>query len=227
MPSTIANPTVKEPESRRNGTGNAPDPPDPPKGAASKAALALSAAALLCFALLALGLYTGVAPPRSKHEKELKHRIEILERQAEAQAKTISGMEARLAEAENRKTPLPDSRSVEGRIPGAENPSGKTIDPTVAWLQEIGYGFLVGHLTLEPTGEGVRVKGKIVNSTCLDHHNAHFRLAVNDRMQEILIPDLPAGGSANFEATIPGAAMENARPLKLQYLESSVAYNTR
>ncbi len=223
MPSTVADPSTRQPNDPRNKTKSH----DVREIATFwlSFSVALSAAALICVLLLAFTLYTGFWAPAAQHQKELDRKIKILEQKLEVQADTISGMGNRLTESENPQ-PQPAAHPGQGRTPDTNGSPRKALDPAVAWLQEIGSGFLVGHLSLEQVAGGVRFKGRIVNSTCLEHRNARFKLSANDKSQEILAPALAAGGSANFETVVQGVTKENAKPLRLEYIESSISYDS-
>ena len=94
-------------------------------------------------------------------------------------------------------------------------------------VQPIGLGFLVVDLACVTKDGGVYVKGNVINTTAIDHYNAHFRLEFEEgRSAEFTVSSLRSGHSGGLEVIIPppgdSTIPERGRIL---YLGSEVTYN--
>ncbi len=133
-------------------------------------------------------------------------------------------LESRLAalEATSRMT---QSNAETGGTDPRHNADNAGIDVTVPVMQEIGFGFLTTHLSVEQLPGGAGLRGRIVNSTSLDHKNAKFRVRAADTTRDFTVPTLPAGSSSKFDVYVPGITAKEVKRIFIDYLESAVAYS--
>jgi len=99
-----------------------------------------------------------------------------------------------------------------------------SVDLTIPAIQDIGDGFMAAHLSVEQHLTGVKVKGRIINSTALDHENIKFRIALAEETKEFIINRISSGNSTGFAVYIPGVPIDKTRYGTIQYIESGGVY---
>ena len=132
--------------------------------------------------------------------------------------------------------PVPES------APAAEAPAGRrteadalagrwtsdvgtfTVDLTNPTLQSLGSGFLVGPTSVTDSSGGLRVRGRIVNTTSVDQSRAEFKLGVGKREVSFLVARVSAGGSAPFAVELPENSKADVRAARMRWLRSTVRY---
>ena len=95
----------------------------------------------------------------------------------------------------------------------------------VSGIQEINNTFLVAELSLEPHLTGIKVKGRIVNSSSLSHENVKFKITVSKQSQEFTLNRVSPGSSTSFEVYVPDVPIKDTRSGEIEYIESMVSYN--
>jgi hypothetical protein len=99
-----------------------------------------------------------------------------------------------------------------------------TVDLTNPTLQSLGSGFLVGPTSVTDSGGGLRVRGRIVNTTSVDQARAEFRLGIGKREVSFSVARVGAGGSAPFAVELPENGKADVRAARMRWLRSSVRY---
>ena len=122
--------------------------------------------------------------------------------------------------------PAPAGRQAERtRWPRARRRRGTfAVDLTNPTLQSLGSGFFVGPTSVTDSSGGLRVRGRIVNSTSVDQARAEFRLGVGKREVSFLVARVCAGGSAPFSVELPENAKADVRSARMRWLRSTVRY---
>jgi len=99
-----------------------------------------------------------------------------------------------------------------------------SIDFASSNLQEIGDGFHVGNLSLAQHLTGVKVKGRIINGTSLDHSNVAFHLTIGSQTKEFTINSIPPNTGAYFDVYVPDVPIDRTRWGRIEYQRSSITY---
>jgi len=98
-----------------------------------------------------------------------------------------------------------------------------TVDLTNPTLQSLGSGFFVGPTSVTDSSGGLRVRGRIVNTTSVDQARAEFRLGVGKREVSFSVARVAAGGSAPFAVELPDGKAD-VRAARMRWLRSTVRY---
>lgn len=98
------------------------------------------------------------------------------------------------------------------------------IDLSYPEVQPIGDGFMVSQLNTESTADGVRVSGRIINTTSVRHRNARFRLGSGSSSESFSIGLISPGNSTSFAVLMPGLTPSAANNTSIAYLGSTLNY---
>jgi len=101
---------------------------------------------------------------------------------------------------------------------------GASVDLTNPIMQALGSGFLVGPTSVTDSSGGIRIRGRIVNATSVDHARAEFRLTVGKREVAFSVARIAAGASAPFALEMGQAPSSEIRAARMRWVRSSVAY---
>ncbi len=101
------------------------------------------------------------------------------------------------------------------------------VDLTKAIAQDIGNGFFVSDLSVEEYLTGVKVRGRMINATALDHLNADFEITIAESSREFSVNRIPSGNSTRFEVHVPGVALDKVKESRIRYLRSTVLFRAR
>ncbi|MFI5316789.1 MAG: hypothetical protein ACHQ6T_13905 [Myxococcota bacterium] len=118
--------------------------------------------------------------------------------------------------------PRSESEALAAR-PAAE-PGAAVIDLTNPTLQSLGGGFLVGPTSVTDSSGGLRIRGRIVNSTSVDQARAEFRMVIGTREVSFSVARVAAGGSAPFAVELPASGKADVRAARMRWVRSSVSY---
>ena len=99
-----------------------------------------------------------------------------------------------------------------------------TLDLNFPDIQRIGDGFMVSQLSTESTADGVRVRGRVINSTAVRHRKARFQIGAGRQNATFEIGLISPGNSTGFEVLLPGLTPTAARRASIAYLGSTVNY---
>jgi len=101
-----------------------------------------------------------------------------------------------------------------------ELPSG-----AIPEVRDIGHGFLVSDLAVEPGVEGaVIVKGRVINTTSVAHAGLGFRVRVGEASGNFQIYRISPGNSTGFSLELPGVDPTQTHEARVEYVGSTVAY---
>ncbi|MBF0525094.1 MAG: hypothetical protein HQK56_08350 [Deltaproteobacteria bacterium] len=89
-------------------------------------------------------------------------------------------------------------------------------------MQRIDETFLVAQLMAYSQGTGIRLSGLIINSSRLDYRAVKFLVSVSSQETEIYLGELAAGGTANFEVSLPNISLSTAKSARVTYLTGGV-----
>ena len=98
------------------------------------------------------------------------------------------------------------------------------VDLTNPTLQALGSGFLVGPASVTDSSGGIRIRGRIVNTTSVDQSRAEFRLTVGRREVSFSVARIGAGKSAPFAVEMGQAPSSEIRAARMRWVRSSVSY---
>jgi len=110
---------------------------------------------------------------------------------------------------------------VERKIPDYE------IDFSVSTIQGIDAGFKVAGLNVEKHLTGVKIKGRIINSTALTYKDITFKMIVGEQEKDFYIKRISSGNSSSFEIYVPDVPIEAARFGEIKRGKSLVEYRYR
>jgi hypothetical protein len=106
----------------------------------------------------------------------------------------------------------------------AGDSSGNSVDLTNPALQALGSGFFVSPISVMDANDGLRVRGRILNTTSVDQLRADFRLVVGGREVVVGVSRIDAGASAPFAVDLPHAGSANVKAARMRWERSTVAY---
>jgi hypothetical protein len=174
-----------------------------PPPAPARAPMALAIMALVIAALALLG-----------HLRSL-----LMDERMDARVKVLEAAQASNDRAQGRL-----GRSVEVLGNAVTALSDEQMDLTNPKLQHLRHGFAVSDLTIAREDTGVRVAGRLINTSSLRYRDATFRLKAANSSKEFSIGSLPPGSSGEFELVLPNLPLENARLATFSLLSSAVEY---
>jgi hypothetical protein len=90
-------------------------------------------------------------------------------------------------------------------------------------MQKIGEGFFIVGLESSTCATGLKLSGRIINSTSLKHENISFKITIGKASDEFHVPVISAGNSTRFKADIPGA-LKDTKTAVVRYVSSSVKF---
>jgi hypothetical protein len=141
---------------------------------------------------------------------------------------TDSGPEIELGRGSRRKVISehtgPRSTAVLPPVSARGNGQVGLVDLTLPAIQEIGNGFMVVQLGLAKQGTGVRVSGRVINSTSVQHAGIQFGISVGGQSQRFDINLISPGNSTGFAVDIPDVRLDDAKTAQIRYLRSTVNY---
>lgn len=128
-------------------------------------------------------------------------------------------------------TIMPDTDALNNRVNRLEyqleliekNP----INLTVPNVQDIDNDYKVTIESVEQHLTGVRVKGRIINSTTLDNEDLSFKIKISNQSQDFYINRISAGNSTGFEVYVPNVPIDQTQYGEIIFVESIVFFNTK
>ncbi len=121
--------------------------------------------------------------------------------------------------------PAPAGTALPAVAAGTTPSSGPhLVQLTQSAVQSIGHGFMVSKLEATPHPNGVRVKGRVINTTSVAHKGLSFRIALGEHSQAFGINLISPGNSTGFWTVVRGASLEGSPPAEIEYLASTVTY---
>lgn len=143
--------------------------------------------------------------------------------------KTIGELETKVAaleatQATDERTHARLGRSVEALGNAVTLLSDQQTDLTNPRLQHLRHGLAVSELAVERQDTGVRVEGRIINSSSLRYRGATFRIKVGTASSEFTIGSLAGGASGEFSVVLANLPLENARTATFSLLSSAVEF---
>lgn len=100
---------------------------------------------------------------------------------------------------------------------------GSVIDLYSKSMQKIGEGFFIVGLETSTGLTGLKLSGRVINSTSLKHENIRFKMTIGNESGELHVPMVSAGNSTEFKTDIPGAS-KDAKTAVVRYVSSSVQF---
>jgi predicted RNase H-like nuclease (RuvC/YqgF family) len=88
--------------------------------------------------------------------------------------------------------------------------------------QDIGRGFLVSYLDVEPTNTGINLSGYIINTAYVQHTNASFRITMAGQSKGLVIHQIKPSGIYKFELNFPEVPITKANHCRIEYETSAV-----
>jgi hypothetical protein len=137
-----------------------------------------------------------------------------------------AGPEITLTEGSKRRT-LSERPETPSALPPVAAPRGESrqaLDLRQTGVQDIGHGFMVVRLAVEPSGAGARLRGRIINTSSVRHKRLEFRLLAAGRSESFRINLISPGNSTGFEVKLPGVAASDLQRGRIEYLGSTVNY---
>ncbi|MBF0548965.1 MAG: hypothetical protein HQK60_00380 [Deltaproteobacteria bacterium] len=89
-------------------------------------------------------------------------------------------------------------------------------------MQRIDETFLVAQLTATAQGTGIKLSGLVINSSRLDYRAVKFLVSVSSQSTEIYLGELAAGGTANFDVSLPNLSPSTTKSARVTYLTGGV-----
>lgn len=102
-----------------------------------------------------------------------------------------------------------------GRTPGIvalDNPAA----------QILGQGFAVTRIETEPLGQGLFVRGRIINLQAVTHQDLVFRMTAGQESVEFEVDQIDAGESRPFSTFLPSLSFGDTRYVRIDYRESTI-----
>ena len=91
-------------------------------------------------------------------------------------------------------------------------------------VRPIGHGFMVSKLAAVERPTGVRVKGRVINTSSIRHRDLEFRIALGERSEVFVVSLISPGNSTGFQVMIPDATLHGSSIAEIEYLRSTVTY---
>ena len=98
-----------------------------------------------------------------------------------------------------------------------------TVDLTTPNIQNIGRGFMVSKLDIRQHLTGIKLKGRIINSTALTHTNIKFKISIAEQEKEFNINKISMGCGTGFNVYIPDVPIEETRYAHIRRTGSMVS----
>jgi hypothetical protein len=150
--------------------------------------------------------------------------VATLTDKAQAQAAPAPPLTGTPSESARFPSPSPQSEADALAARGVGDGGSVTVDLTNPTLQSLGSGFFVGPTSVTDSSGGLRVRGRIVNTTSVDQARAEFRLAIGKHEVSFSVARVGAGGSAPFAVELPENAKADVRAARMRWLRSTVRY---
>lgn len=101
------------------------------------------------------------------------------------------------------------------------------VDFTTPKVQDIGNGFYVVQAEQLAHLNGIKFKGRVINTQAVDHTSLSFQIAVKKQKKSFSINKISSGNSTGFSVYIPDISASDSQYAKVKYESSSVSYFTR
>lgn len=101
------------------------------------------------------------------------------------------------------------------------------IDFSVSDIQPLSAGFMLASAAQVKHLTGIRFTGRVINTQSVKYHKVTFNLAVAGKNKEFTINKISSGNSTSFSVYIPDLIAEDARFAKIDYVRSSISYQTK
>ena len=98
------------------------------------------------------------------------------------------------------------------------------VDFTSSSIQDIGDGFCVAGIDASIHLTGIKIRGRILNTTSVDHRGATFKVRIGRSSNTLTIMRISSGNSTGFEVYIPDVAPSDAKFGNIKYKSSTVLY---
>ena len=116
----------------------------------------------------------------------------------------------------------PELAAVGAAAPPDAGPQPVDFSPSA--VQPIGHGFMVSKLDAVERPTGVRVKGRVINTSSIRHGHLRFRIALGERSEVFAVSLISPGNSTGFQVVIPDATLDGSSIAEIEYLGSTVNY---
>jgi len=101
------------------------------------------------------------------------------------------------------------------------------VDFTEPRIQEIGRGFKLAKAAQAKHLNGIKFLGRMINTQSIKYTNISFRITVSNVSKEFTINQISAGNSTRFSVYVPDITIEDARFANIEYITSTMWYNTK
>ncbi len=98
-------------------------------------------------------------------------------------------------------------------------------DLTRAGWQPIGKGFYLVDVTTGPLDKGVRVRGKIINTTAVLHEGLTFMFRIGKNSSAINLQRAAPGVALPFEVALPEVAPTDAKKAFIELVSSTISFS--
>jgi hypothetical protein len=100
----------------------------------------------------------------------------------------------------------------------------QAIDLATSRVQDVGHGFLVSKLVAVARPNGVRIAGRIINTTSVRHRDLAFRIGLGEHAAKFKVNLISPGNSTGFWAVVPDASLDSNPAAEIEFLSSTVNY---
>jgi hypothetical protein len=104
-----------------------------------------------------------------------------------------------------------------------ENEKG-AVDFTEPGLQDIGDGFFVIGISVQQHLTGVKVSGRVLNSTSLLHTSVEFQITVGDQSKDFTVASIPSRTAVSFSVYIPDVPVNQTHWGQIKYQRALLNY---
>lgn len=116
------------------------------------------------------------------------------------------------------------TKNHEARLTLLEWDQNGYVDLASKSIQELKGGFMVVGLEANQHLDGIKVTGRIINSSTLTYTSASFIISIGQSRQSFFISRISPANSSRFEVFVPNVAPENARFAKIVFENATVNY---
>ncbi len=98
------------------------------------------------------------------------------------------------------------------------------IDLTNTSIQTIDSSFMISQLSADEHLSGVKVSGRIINTTSVDYTKLTFMITIASQIQEIDITRISSGRSTGFAVYVPNVPVYATDSATIQFVNAIVEY---
>jgi hypothetical protein len=100
------------------------------------------------------------------------------------------------------------------------------IDLTKSGWQPIGKGFYLVDVAAAPVDKGLRIRGKIINTTAIIHESLVFAVRVNKSTATIALPRAAPAVALPFEVTVADVPAGEAKHATIELQSSTISFSS-